>query len=299
MIKKFLFISTLFFSTTIYASQVIQVVWPFSPGSGQAGHTRALIEEANKLQSTYTFVFESKPGAGGAIAANYVLNSNRPTILSATSSFFIRPNLYPDASYDVDRFRAIFGLCSSPMVLAVKKFNNINDITKQDRVTIGISGLGATTHLFALELKKNFSGIDIIPFNGTPPSIVAVLGNNIDATTGFPSDVAQFVDNKDLVVLGVSGPTSINGFATFSSQGLANFENFTNSFSWVGNSLVTDRMIAEIRKILSKAELSESVQRGYQRDFCIDFNIDLADRNNWFSTQKTFWKSVTKDVKLN
>jgi len=299
MIKKFLLISTLFFSTTAFASQIIQVVWPFNPGSGQAGHTRALIEEANRLQSTYKFVFESKPGAGGVIAANYVLNSNKPAILAATSSFFIRPNLYPDASYDVDQFRVIFGQCSSPMVLAVKKFNNINDIKKQDRVTVGISGLGATTHLFALELKKNFPGIDIVPFNGTPPSIVAVLGNNIDATTGFPGDVAQFVNNKDLVVLGVSGSTSINGASTFSSQGLANFENLTNSFSWLGNNLVTDKMISEIGKILLKAESGELVQRSYQNDFCIDFNIDLKDRNNWFSTQKVFWKSVTKDVKLN
>jgi tripartite-type tricarboxylate transporter receptor subunit TctC len=299
MFKKFFVILSLFFSTTAFASQVIQVVWPFNPGSAQAGHTRALIEEANKLQSTYKFVFESKPGAGGVIAANYVLNNKQPTILAATSSFFIRPNLYPDASYDVDQFRPIFGQCSSPMVLAVKKFNSLNDLKQQDRLTVGVSGLGATTHLFALELKKHFTGIEIVPFNGTPPSIVAVLGNNIDATTGFPGDVAQFVDNKDLVVLGVSGSTPVNGIPTFSSQGLVNFENLTNSFSWLGNNLVTDKMISEIGNILLKAESGELVQRGYQNDFCIDFNIDPTDRTKWFSTQKEFWKSVTTDVKLN
>lgn len=286
-------------SSPVFASQTVPVVWPFSPASVQANHTRILIEEANKLQTTYTFVFQSKPGAGGAVAANYVLNYNGPAILAATSSFFIRPNLYPTESYDVNQFTPIFGQCSSPMVLSSKNFKSMEELKNKDRLTIGVSGLGATTHLFALELSKQFPNVVIVPFKGTPPAILAVLGDEIDSTTGFPGDISQFVINKDLVTIGVSGTSDIGNIKTFKSQGITGFENLTNNFSWMANMKTKESMITDWSNILLLAESSNIIRKSYNNDSCIDFGFTPLNSNTWFNEQILFWKSATKDVKLN
>ena len=77
------------------AQQTVTVLWPFNIGSNQAAYARAIIDQANTQQTKYRFVLENKPGAGGTIAARMVQGSHEITLLSMSSSFFIRPVFYP------------------------------------------------------------------------------------------------------------------------------------------------------------------------------------------------------------
>jgi hypothetical protein len=68
-------------TTLVAQAKDIQVLWPFSVSSEQANMVRMLIQNANKNQSKYNFIFASKQGAGGSIAAQAAL-SNEVSILA-------------------------------------------------------------------------------------------------------------------------------------------------------------------------------------------------------------------------
>ena len=86
---------------SVQAKEVVTINYAFSQADSMANYTRTLVEEANKQQDKYTFVFDTKPGAGGAIVANWVKSNPTNGIAMTSSAFFIRPNFYPNESYDI------------------------------------------------------------------------------------------------------------------------------------------------------------------------------------------------------
>ena len=136
--KKIIATLLVCFSTlTSWANtQTVQVVWPFAPGSTQAVMIRSLIESANQQQNQYQFVFVSKPGAGGAIAANYVLTSPTLTVLASSSSFYSRPMMYSE-SHDPEQFKMIGAVCMhSPLALFSRKYSTIKDLKNKDATAV-------------------------------------------------------------------------------------------------------------------------------------------------------------------
>ena len=83
--KKILLLIALILVTALAQAQLtVQVIWPFDPGANHASIVRALIDNANKTQNKYQFVFVNKSGAGGIIAANAVLNSTELIFLKVS-----------------------------------------------------------------------------------------------------------------------------------------------------------------------------------------------------------------------
>lgn len=281
------------------APTTVGVVWPFNIGSTQANYSRALISAANKSQSKYSFVLENKPGAGSSIAANYVAGNNRPTIMAATSSFFIRPNFFPNSSHDIDQFVPLMIQCAVPMIVVSKKYSSFKDIPKDKRITIGVSGLGATTHLLTAELKKTYTGIEAVPYQGTMAPINDMLGGNLDMAVGFPGELKQFIDSKQVNVMGISGPDSLPGMRTFKSQGFMGSEKVINTHFLAIPKTVSPDVSKELQSILMEASKSNLVRNAYAIDDCIDGNTTPANTVKWFDEQAKYWKTVTSGVKIN
>ena len=75
MIKRLLTLLLIAVSSTVFAGPVkVSGVWGWIPTSTQGSYVRAILEESNKIQSKYEFVFENRPGAGASIAARHVLD---------------------------------------------------------------------------------------------------------------------------------------------------------------------------------------------------------------------------------
>ena len=121
MKKIITFVIFSLFSLSIVAKETVTIVFAFGPADSVANYGRSLADEANQIQNKYTFVFDTKPGAGNSIAANYVKNTPN-TILATSSAFFIRPIFYPNESYDISEFRELMPQCEAPMVIATQKY---------------------------------------------------------------------------------------------------------------------------------------------------------------------------------
>jgi tripartite-type tricarboxylate transporter receptor subunit TctC len=294
--KKIITILLAVCSLAAHASQSVSVVWPFNIGSTQANYARALITEANKNQNKYTFVLENKKGAGSSIAANYVVNSKQPAVMAATSSFFIRPNFFPDSSHQIDQFQPLMVQCAVPMIVVSKRYQSFNEISTDQRITIGVSGLGTTTHLLTADLQKKYANIQTIAYTGTMEPIKDVLGGNLDMAVGFPGELKSFIDAGQLNVMGISGTKSLPGMPLLSAQGFATSSQVINTHFLTVPKTLSESTTNEWREIFLQAAKSKSVQDSYAVDACATQPSVAVD--SWFVQQVQYWRRVTTGIKI-
>jgi tripartite-type tricarboxylate transporter receptor subunit TctC len=276
---------------------LISIVWPFSVGDTQAQYSRSLVEELNKIQDKYQFIFENKPGAGAAIAARHVASTPN-TILSASTAFFVRPNFYPNESHTISEFRPLMTQCAAPMVLVSKKYSSWNEIPKDAKINIGISGLGATSHLMALEIKKIYKNATPVPYKGTREASLDAIAGHVDLAVAFIGEVEQYIEEKKLYGLGVTGNNTIKNIRPLETYGFSGVGEIINMHSLIVPKTMPQDQYAELRNFVVEAAKSPAVQKAYTSDYCQPSFLDLPKTQLWFSKQIEFWRRLSQDVKL-
>lgn len=296
--KKFLLsIAIALAAFSSQAQQQISIVWPFGMGDTQAQYSRSLVEELNRSQKKYTFILENRPGAGATIGAKHVAATPN-SILSASTAFFVRPNFYPEDSHKVSDFRPLMTQCAAPMLIVSKKYKSWRDINRDQRITIGISGLGATSHLMAMEIVKKYPNAVPVPYKGTREASIDVIAGNIDFSVAFLGEVEGFLDKGELNALGISGRRSVRNIATLESQGFAGVGEVVNMHSLQVPRSMPESQYQEIRSMVVEASRADAVQRAYTVDYCDASSLDIVATQRWFDSQVALWKRLSQGVKL-
>jgi tripartite-type tricarboxylate transporter receptor subunit TctC len=298
MKKTIAIIALLGLAITAQARQTVEVVWPFSLGDTISQPTRATVEEANRIQDKYQFVLINKPGAGASIAAKYV-ESHPNTILSGSTSFFVRPNFFPDASQNPANFRVLMVQCSAPMMLVSSKYKSLKEISRDQSLTVGISGMGATTHLVATELQKQFPGVVPVPYKSTSEPIADIIESRADMGITFVNTAEQWIREGKMYGLGVTGPRAVINVPTLASQNVQSASEITNTLMFVVPTSMSDSQYQELRDILRRAVAAVAVQDAYKREYCVPVDFNEKQTADWYRDQQELWKKLTKDVKLN
>ena len=303
-IMKNLLLSFLFLSSSVFATETVTFVYAFGFGDTVTNYHRSVIAEANKLQNKYNFIFDSKPGAGGSIAANHV-KSTPNTILATSAAFFIRPELYPNESHKVLDFRALLPECASPMAVVSSKYQSWREVSKNSQLSIGVSGVGSTSYLIASQLQSSLPELLIVPFKSIPEAVESVLGGNTDFAIGFIGDVEPWsrnTNNKKLYILGIAGNNAKSQYPLLSAQGFSpNLQNMGAAQHLVVPVDLSESKFNEWRKILTEAEKAQSVRGNYAMDQCEPFdNIKTVEQlNQWYKFQTEHWKKTASTIKIN
>jgi tripartite-type tricarboxylate transporter receptor subunit TctC len=284
------------------AKETVTIYYAWSAGDTIANYGRTLAEEANKIQDKYTFIFDTKPGAGNAIAANFV-KANSNTILFTSSAFFIRPNFYPNESYNIADFRGLMPFCYGPMAVSSFKYKSWAEVPKDKPLNIGVSGLGVTSHLISLQIIEKYPNMQAVPFKSVNEAMLGMISGNLDFTVGFIGEAEQWAkegNKQKLNVLGITGTQTVNGFKPLASLGF----NPVLKQSNVPHHLVVPASIsadkfAEWRAILTKAQTAQSVQDSYKVDSCRYTTLKDSELDTWFTQQTEHWKKLGAGVKLN
>jgi tripartite-type tricarboxylate transporter receptor subunit TctC len=297
--KKLLAILLSAVAITAAAKENITIYYSWSASDTAANFHRVLADEANKIQDRYNFVFDVRPGAGGSIAARQV--AGQPdTILATASAFFIRPNFFPNESHDISQFRELFPQCSAPAVITSRKYKTWSEVPTDRPVSIGMSGMGTTTHLIAAQIEKKYPNLVIVPFKSTSDAVLSVLSDSTDMAVNFMGDSVQYVETNRLNVLGATGPKTVNGVKPLSSMG------FTKDLDvmdvpaqlLVPNSF-PEAKAREIRAIFVQAGRRQAVLDSYKPDYC-QSNNQMSDRDIqlWYAKQTQDWRRLTQGVSL-
>jgi tripartite-type tricarboxylate transporter receptor subunit TctC len=184
------------------------------------------------------------------------------------------------------------------MVISSNRYRSWADIAKDTNLLVGVSGLGATTHLVALQIKQKYSNITVVPYKSTQDSTLDLVGSRIDLNIGFPQEVAQWIAEGKAFGLGVTGSRTVNGIATMNSLGYRNMDRMGNGHSLIVNSLVPQAKFLEWRRILLQASKDTTVQQSYAVDHCVPMDFDLDQTERWYAQQVIFWKQQSNSVAL-
>lgn len=286
---------------TAQARETITIFYAWGPGDSVANYHRTLAAEATKIQDKYNFLFDTRPGAGGAIASNHVLKESN-AVLAHSTAFFVRPVVYPNESYDLTKFKSQYVHCMAPMAVTSTKYKSAKEVPAN--ASVGISGLGVTTHLAAIELKKRYPDLNIVPFKSTNDSMLSMVSGQTDLHIGFISEAEQWskenkTSDRKVTVLGITGNKVVNGYQPLVRQG------FDPSFADmnVGHHLLVPASFSEEKRkelhaIFAKAAQAPSVRAAYAVDYCEPQNIPVAGLDKFFEFHTNYWKKLASQVKV-
>jgi len=202
-----------------FPSKPVRVVIPFVAGGPSDTVGRAIGSKFQEFLGQPAVV-ENKPGANGAIAAEFVAKSDPDgyTILVGSIGVFsINAALYSDLRYDPVRdFAPITLAVTNPNVLITKLDfapRSVKELVEYARknpgkVSYGSSGTGSSDHLTS-ELFKQMSGTFgvHIPYRGGAAVITDLLGGQIEASFQNLGNVVTNVKAGKIRALAVTGRT--------------------------------------------------------------------------------------------
>lgn len=281
------------------AEQVVPIVWPFAIGSTQSNFVRAVIDQANKDQKKYTFIFEHKPGAGGSVAAKHVDNHNGLSILASSASFFVRPQFYPNESHDITHFKPVLIQCTNgPYLIVSSKYKTLSDVRKQKELNIGVI-LGSITEANARQLQRLMPNtkLNFIGYQNTNQPTQDMLAGNLDLNVDLPSSTIQWVQEGKIFVLGSSGTAKYPDFTTWKDQGVSGFTGLVTSYFMAVKSNTDPKVTEELHQILRDASNNNPrLSALYKSDFCSQANLNLKESNETFANWTTYWPTKLKSL---
>lgn len=290
-------------TATAQTPQNVTIIYGWNAADVAANFQRTLAAESNAQQKKYNFIFDVKPGAGAAIAAMHVEKTPN-TVLATSSAFWIRPNFFPKESHQVENFRELMPACDGPLTMVSKKYKSVKEIPTDKPLTVGISGLGITTHLVAVEVAKKYPNMNIIPFKSTNEAMLATLSGTTDFSVNFVGDSYQYVTSKEeknrLYMMGVTGNKPVAGSKPFIDQGFSPAMSYMNAPAHlVVPKTMPEAQYKELREIFVKAGRSQTVLDSYKADFCAPLNQMSDDQiEPWFNASNVRWKKLTSTISL-
>ena len=298
--KKILATLLMAFALTAQAKETITIIYGFSVSDNAANYSRTLIEEANKLQNKYTFIFDVKPGGGQAVAVNYI-KDHPGNIFMTSGAFWLRPNFYPNESWNVNEWRTIMTQCSAPFSVASVKYKAWKDVPTDQPLTVAISGMGVFSHMIALQLLEKYPKMMLVPYKSTVDGMLATVSGQVDFVVGFVGDQETWTHEESKVKLTILGTTG-NGAGKYPSLVSQGFPKVLSKLDTPYNLMVPktfdNAKALEIRNILIQAEKAKSVRASYAIDFCAPIGVPSDKLDAWFDEQNKTVSGLAKGVKL-
>jgi len=169
----------------------------------------------------------------------------------------------------------------------------MSELRNQSKLSIGVVP-GTLNDLVAKTLGKNLPGVDVVyvPYAGSPEIRTQVLGGHLDLGIEFPADIQQFILDKKLNVIGITGKKTYANFPTFTSQGYVDFEFLVNNYFFVTSKNISVTMRQELHDILAKSNKNAKVTKLYQQDFAVPSDNTLQQTDDFFQSLKNNWPRI-------
>jgi tripartite-type tricarboxylate transporter receptor subunit TctC len=190
-----------------YPNKPIRVIVPFAAGGGNDIFARLV---GNKLSEILgqTVINENKPGAGGRIAAEFVMNQPHDgytVLIGASGVMSVAAAAFPNLSYHPTRtFIPLTMIANFPLILVVPADHpakNVKELVDWAKQNPGKANYASTSPAFitATELLKLKSGMpgQMIPYKSSNEMILSVIqGQTLLAILDGPPAIPQIKAGK-------------------------------------------------------------------------------------------------------
>jgi len=183
------------------------------------------------------------------------------------------------------------------------KYKSWKDVPTDQPLTIGMSGMGTTTHLIAAQIIKRYPKMTVIPYKSTSEAVTSVLSGNIDFAVNFIGDSAQYTEAgspKKIYMLGITGDQTINGVAPLVTQGFTrNLARMNVPAQLVVPKNMSESKFNDLRQILVKAGQSKTVNDSFAVDYCQSMNqMPTENLQGYYNLQVAEWQRLSSGVSL-
>ena len=241
-----------------YPNRPIRLIVAFTAG-GTTDFVARLLAERIRTALGQPVIVENRPGANGAIAAEYVAKSEADgytLFFTTVGAVAINPAIRGNLAYDPVKDFAPVGLAvfNSTMLVVnaatpVNSARELAALAKDKPVTIGITGLGAISHL-GLELYQAAASVKFqaVPYRGASQAVTDLIGMQLDALFGdVPTIITQVKAGKLKALAATSKERSdiFPDVPTFVEQGFAD----TVANQWAGTLAPANTPPAVIAKL--------------------------------------------------
>ncbi len=203
-----------------YPSRPVRILVGFAAG-GPADSWARLTAQWLSDRLGQPFMVENRPGAGGNIAAEAVVNAppDGHTLLLVSTNNALNVTLYDKLSFDFMRdITPVAGLNRGYGVLVVNPsfpIKNVPDLiayakANPGKISYASGGNGSAPHLYG-ELFKIMAGVDLvhIPYRGGAPAIIDVLSGQVPVMFDNMNSLEHIQSGK-LRALAVTSPTRLD-----------------------------------------------------------------------------------------
>lgn len=258
-----------------YPARQVKIIVPFPPGGSTDIMARVI---ASRLQTSLgqPFVVENRSGAGGVIGTEATAKSapdGYTLLLASSAPLAVGLKLYPKLPYDVQRDLTPVSMVGEVGMVLVTGANSKTPTVKDmvayakanpGKLSFGLNALGSQSHLLtALFQLRTGTSINMIPYKGSAPAVVDLIGGTIDADfENVPAVLQHIKSGKLRAVASLSAKRSdvLPDTPTFAELGMPEFV----AAPWFAivapagtPADIISKLNGEINKILASAEVKE------------------------------------------
>ena len=285
----------------------IRIIVPFAAGAGTDAVAR-LVAPALAQSLARPVVVENRAGASGAIGARLVAQSppDGTTLLLVASPFTTVAAVNPKAGYDpLADFSPVGLIASGPLLWAGSAQTDARTLTdwiqrareRPGSVLYGSAGAGGINHLM-LELLNAQTGAPIIhvPYRGTAPAVVDLVGGQIHLLTGTIPALLPHIRDGRIRALAVSTrerTAVLPDVPGMSELGLAGLE-VRNVFGFAAAARTPPALIAILAGALAEALRTPAVRERLTADALDIVQPDPQDMARFVADDTRRWQDLAR-----
>ena len=188
---------------------------PFTPGGGIDSIGRIIGARLSEIWGQQV-VIETKPGAGGNSASEFVARSapDGYTMYITAAGLAVNRYLFATINYDpLADFAPVTLICLFPNVLVVpnsSSLRSVGDLISQakrepGKLTFASPGHGSSPHMSG-ELFKSMAKVNLthVPYRGASPAYTDVIAGRVDCTFAVMASGLPLICSGQLRALGVT-----------------------------------------------------------------------------------------------
>jgi tripartite-type tricarboxylate transporter receptor subunit TctC len=289
-----------------WPNKAVRIVVPYAPGGANDILARVLAEKLTPVLGQPVLV-ENKPGAGAMVGSDFVAKAapdGYTLLMAASGPMVFNPVLVAKLPYNPLTDLAPISIVGSfPLILAVnesssaKTFKDLVALTKASPDKSNYSYPAASFQLI-MELVKARSGLKAlnVPYQGSAPSINAVLTQEVQMTLIDSGPIAALVKSGKLRALAVTSEQRLASYAqvpTLKEQGIDLAVNLWSGLLAPAGTPepILKRLQEEVARIMALPDVAERMAKLDIRPL----GTSSADMGKTMASEIQLWSQVAKD----
>jgi tripartite-type tricarboxylate transporter receptor subunit TctC len=290
--------------------KLVRIVVPFSPGASNDAIARVLAGPLGKRLDTSVIV-ENRPGASGAIGADFVAKSPRDgSVLLLTSSTVVTvAATTPRLPYDVlTSFAPVATIGQNPSVIAVpaaSPFKSPAELfaaarAKPGDIRFGSPGVGSIGHLVT-EMWCAAAGVEMrhVPYKGAANAAIDLAGGQIQVLQSSFSTMSPLLKSGKVRLIAVTSPQSHPSFPDVPPLS-ATLPGFSSEV-WVGvfaPAGTLPRLVERLNREITELAASPEMKAIFEPDAMLPVATTPAAFFARVQQELAQWKQIVADRKI-